>query len=79
MFKAVLKHDGKRVIIAHNHPSGELSPSREDIELTKHMVRGGYFLNIPVLDHLIIGNGDFSSIRQSTGIWEALEQEKKTY
>lgn len=79
VFKAVLKHDGKRVIIAHNHPSGELSPSHEDIELTKHMVRGGYLLNIPVLDHLIIGNGDFSSIRQSTGIWEALEQEKKTY
>ena len=79
VFKVALKHDGKRVIIAHNHPSGELSPSREDIELTKHMVRGGYLLNMPVLDHLIIGNGDFSSIRQSTGIWEALEQEKKTY
>ena len=79
VFKVALKHDGKRVIIAHNHPSGELSPSREDVELTKQMVRGGYLLNMPVLDHLIIGNGDFSSIRQSTGIWEALEQEKKTY
>ena len=79
VFKVALKHDGKRVIITHNHPSGELSPSREDIELTKHMVRGGYLLNMPVLDHLIIRNGDFSSIRQSTGIWEALEQESKTY
>lgn len=79
VFKAALRHDGKRVIIAHNHPSGGLSPSPEDIELTKHMVRGGYLLNMPVLDHLIIGNGDFSSIRQATGIWEALEHEKKNY
>ena len=79
VFKAALKHDGKRIIIAHNHPSGELSPSHEDIKLTKHMVRGGYLINVPVLDHLIIGNGDFNSIRQSTDIWEELEQEKKTY
>ena len=79
VFKAALKHDGMRGIIAHNHPSGGLAPSPEDIELTKHMVRGGYLLNMPVLDHLIIGNGDFSSIRQSTGIWEALERERKNY
>ena len=76
-FKAALKHDGKRVIIAHNHPSGELSPSPEDIKLTRQMVRGGYLLNIPVLDHLIIGNGDFNSIRQATGIWEEIKQENK--
>ena len=76
-FKAALKHDGKRIIIAHNHPSGELSPSPEDIELTKQMVRGGYLLNVPVLDHLIIGNGDFKSIRQATSIWEEIEQERK--
>ncbi|NJM97774.1 MAG: hypothetical protein HC800_12015 [Phormidesmis sp. RL_2_1] len=79
VFKAALKHDGKRIIIAHNHPSGDLSPSPEDIELTRHMIRGGYLLNMPVIDHLIIGNGDFGSIRESTGIWEELEQGKKTY
>ncbi|MGC1525527.1 MAG: JAB domain-containing protein, partial [Phormidesmis sp.] len=76
-FEAALKHDGKRIIIAHNHPSGELSPSPEDIQLTKQMVRGGYLLNVPVLDHLIIGNGDFKSIRQATSIWEEIEQERK--
>jgi len=76
-FRAALKHDGKRVIIAHNHPSGDLSPSLEDVELTKQIVKGGYLLNVPVLDHLIIGNRDFNSIRQATGIWEEIEQERK--
>ena len=76
--KRHLSTTGKRIIIAHNHPSGELSPSHEDIKLTKHMVRGRVSHEyVPVLDHLIIGNGDFNSIRQSTDIWEELEQAKE--
>lgn len=43
------------------------------------MVKGGNLLNIPVLDHLIIGNGDFSSIRQTTGIWEEVKQAREKY
>lgn len=78
VFTAALKHGGKRVIIAHNHPSGSLSPSPEDLRLTKIMVKAGYIMNIPVLDHFIIGNGDFASIRQESAIWEELERERTT-
>lgn len=78
VFTAALKHGGKKVIIAHNHPSGSLAPSREDLSLTKVMVKAGYIMNIPVLDHFIIGNGDFASIRQESAIWEEIKSERPT-
>lgn len=43
------------VILAHNHPSGDPTPSREDLELTRRLIEAGKLLGIPVLDHLIIG------------------------
>lgn len=66
VFQAVIKHGGKKVIIAHNHPSGDLMPSEADISLTRQMVRSGKILGIPVMDHLIIGNAEFISMRQET-------------
>jgi DNA repair protein RadC len=49
------------IILAHNHPSGNLRPSREDDVMTKRLVEAGALLEIPVLDHLIItDNGYFS-------------------
>jgi len=52
------------VIFAHNHPSGNLSPSPEDIALTKRLVRAGELLGIKVLDHLIVTKHGFLSLRQ---------------
>lgn len=78
VFTAALKHGGKKVIISHNHPSGSLAPSPEDLRLTKTMVKAGYIMNIPVLDHFIIGNGDFASIRQESAIWEEIKSERTT-
>ena len=47
--------------MAHNHPSGELKPSEQDLKLTKNMIEGGKILDIVVLDHLIISaNGYYS-------------------
>ena len=54
IFVAALKGNACGVILAHNHPSGNLSPSQADMNLTKDMVSAGKFLHIPVLDHVII-------------------------
>ena len=71
IFHEVIKRGATRVIVAHNHPSGALEPSSEDISLTRQLLKGAHFLGIPLLDHLILGNGDFSSIRQATDLWNA--------
>lgn len=44
------------IIVVHNHPSGDPTPSREDIELTKKLVEAGKIMGIDVLDHVIIGH-----------------------
>ena len=49
-------------MLVHNHPSGDPEPSREDILLTKQIVKAGEIMGIPVLDHIIIGDGTFVSL-----------------
>lgn len=56
VFKAALLNNSASIILAHNHPSGDPEPSREDIETTKRLVAAGEILGIQVLDHLIIGD-----------------------
>ena len=51
------------LILAHNHPSGESHPSDDDCRLTKHMVEGANLLGIPILDHIIIGDREYASVR----------------
>jgi DNA repair protein RadC len=48
----------------HNHPSGESVPSEADIKVTRDMIRAGQLLKIEVLDHVVIGNGQQSSLRE---------------
>ena len=55
VFEAALKECAKSIIVAHNHPSGDPIPSEEDVTLTKKLIDAGKLMNIPVLDHLIIG------------------------
>jgi DNA repair protein RadC len=47
--------------LIHNHPSGDPTPSTEDIELTKRLISSGELLGIPVLDHIVIGDGAYVS------------------
>jgi DNA repair protein RadC len=70
IFREVIRQGATRVIVAHNHPSGNLDPSPEDINLTKQLLSGAQLLAIPLLDHLILGNGDYRSLRQTTQLWE---------
>ncbi|WP_026731679.1 RadC family protein [Fischerella sp. PCC 9605] len=74
IFREVIRQGATRLIIAHNHPSGNVEPSREDIELTKQLLAGAQFLGIPLLDHLILGNGDHQSLREITTLWEEYPQ-----
>lgn len=69
IFREAIKRGATRVIVAHNHPSGSLEPSGEDISLTRQLLKGAHILGIPLLDHLILGNGDWASIRQRSDLW----------
>ncbi|MBD2258676.1 DNA repair protein RadC [Pseudanabaena sp. FACHB-2040] len=75
IFREVIRQGAVRCIVAHNHPSGSLEPSPEDINLTRQLLSGAQVLGVPVLDHLIIGNGDFRSLRQTTALWQECPQE----
>ena len=59
----ILQH-AAAICVAHNHPSGDPSPSREDKELTAVLQQAGLTLGIPLLDHLIIGDGAYYSFQE---------------
>jgi DNA repair protein RadC len=75
IFREAVKQGATKLIVAHNHPSGNLQPSNEDIQLTEQLLQGATFLAIPLLDHLILGNGNFQSLRQITSLWDKYPQE----
>ncbi|MBC7881251.1 MAG: hypothetical protein H7Y37_07945 [Anaerolineae bacterium] len=52
-----------------NHPSGEKEPSQEDLRLTQLLIDCGETLQIPLLDHVIVGHGNFSSLRRTSSLW----------
>jgi DNA repair protein RadC len=60
-FRAAVRESASAVIFAHNHPSGDPAPSREDRELTRRLWEAGKVLGIRVLDHVILGNGRYYS------------------
>jgi DNA repair protein RadC len=62
VFKTAIREAAEGVILVHNHPSGDVIPSREDIELTKRMVEAGEIIGIKVKDHLIIGHDCYYSM-----------------
>ena len=61
IFKSALDHSGSSIILVHNHPSGNLQPSQADISLTKTLKEAGKFLEIPVLDHIIVSDNSYFS------------------
>ncbi|HEX7057899.1 MAG TPA: DNA repair protein RadC [Bacilli bacterium] len=64
VFRAAIKRSSASIICAHNHPSGDPTPSQEDIRLTKRLMEAGELIGIDVLDHLIIGDGHFISLKE---------------
>ncbi|MEA5536056.1 RadC family protein [Crocosphaera sp. XPORK-15E] len=74
IFRETLKQGAVSIIVAHNHPSGNLEPSQEDIDLTERLLQGATYLNIPLLDHLILGEGNYHSLRDTTNLWQRYPQ-----
>jgi DNA repair protein RadC len=64
LFKAAIRRNSAAVIILHNHPSGDATPSPDDIALTRAIVQAGKLLDIEVLDHLVIGRNQFVSLKE---------------
>lgn len=75
VFAAVLKANGIRCIVAHNHPSGSVQPSPGDLDLTRKLLQAGQAVGVPVLDHLILGQGQFCSLRETTTLWDEFPQD----
>ncbi len=63
IFRVAIATAANAVIVMHNHPSGESSPSEADIKVTRDLIRAGQLLKLELLDHVVIGNGNFSSLR----------------
>lgn len=64
VFKIAIKSNANAIILIHNHPSGDTTPSNEDINITNRLVECGSLLGIKVLDHIIIGDNDFLSFKE---------------
>ncbi len=60
-----LRFNASGIVIAHNHPSGNLTPSSADISITKNLVQAGVVMNIPLHDHLIVAGKRFYSFKES--------------
>lgn len=65
VFKAAIKRSAASVLVSHNHPSGDCTPSQEDIQLTKRLVEAGNITGIEVLDHIITGFDTWLSMKES--------------
>lgn len=64
VFKAAVRWNSAALIVAHNHPSADPTPSPEDVLVTRHIVEAGKLLDVEVLDHLVVGQGRWVSLRE---------------
>ncbi|NLI91983.1 MAG: DNA repair protein RadC [Peptococcaceae bacterium] len=63
-FKEAIRRNANTIILLHNHPSGDPAPSKEDLDITRRLAEGGRILGIEVLDHVIIGDKRFVSLKE---------------
>lgn len=75
IFRKAVSFDASRIIIAHNHPSGVVSPSQADLDITQRIYQRGKYLGIELFDHLIITGTDWFSFRE-TNLMDAMAQGK---
>jgi DNA repair protein RadC len=64
VFKPAVLHNAAAIICFHNHPSGDPEPSKEDIEMTKLLVGAGKIMRIEILDHIIVGDDGYVSLKE---------------
>lgn len=68
VFYPAIRHKAASMVLLHNHPSGDPSPSEEDWEITKNLIKAGHLISIPINDHIIIGANSYVSLRQKNQI-----------
>lgn len=64
VFGPALSDSAAALIVVHNHPSGDASPSQEDLDITRRLIDAGRLLGVPLLDHVIVGETEFTSLRE---------------
>ena len=73
IFREALAARAEEIIVAHNHPSGDLTPSKADIVATEKLREAGDFLGVPILDHIILGSFDFVKGFDFVSLAEAMQ------
>lgn len=73
VFRPALRESAAALVLVHNHPSGDPTPSREDHEVTERLTRAGEILGIPVLDHVVVAERGYSSLREEADPAKALD------
>jgi DNA repair protein RadC len=68
VFKSAVKCSASSVIVAHNHPSGDPTPSREDFDITRRLAEAGKIMGIELIDHLVIGHKSYCSLKEKGAI-----------
>jgi len=64
VFRSAIIASAQAIVLAHNHPSGDPSPSEADIKVTRELIKAAQVVKVEVVDHLIMGNPDYRSLRQ---------------
>lgn len=64
VFREAIGHFAAAMILVHNHPSGDPTPSKEDINVTRNLIHAGEFMDIKVIDHIIIGDNRYLSLKE---------------
>ncbi|WP_448380240.1 RadC family protein [Gloeomargarita sp.] len=73
IFREAIRLGATRLVVGHNHPSGNLTPSPADLELTRQLLQCSQILDMPLLDHLILGQGNYCSLRRTTALWDGYD------
>lgn len=79
IFREALLHDAKAIILAHNHPGGDINPSEEDVALTSGLQAGGQIFSIPVIEHVIVTEHDCSSLYEKGLLKSQISTERAHY
>ena len=77
VFRVLVADSASGAIFLHNHPSGDPDPSPQDLALTERLVAAGALLEIRILDHLIVGSGRYTSLRDA-GVWPTISAKSTT-
>lgn len=64
VMKSAILSNAASILVGHNHPSGKVEPSREDIDVTKRLVEAGKIIGIDVIDHIIVGEEKYISLKE---------------